>query len=103
MQPVEQLEGQMDITEYPEYMPNVQGDGQENSEAAAGTENQGEKIKDLDGMSRHIENQKKIIASAISLMSTFCEQGIWDGLINEAKEIITRAESAKNMEEMWHG
>ena len=53
-------------------------------------------------MRRHIENQKQIIADAISLMGTYCDQGIWDRLIEEANAIITRAESIKNMEEMWH-
>lgn len=125
VQPGEQLEGQINIQDYPQYMPDAPAGSRENgaeaagdterpenpektgtedeSAEAAGKEDSGGKIKDLDGMRRHVENQKKIIASAISLMSTFCEQGIWDGLINEAKEIITRAESAKNMEEMWNG
>ncbi len=100
---VGQIEGQMDITEFPEYMPDAEGDGQEKPAEAAGVEDPGGKIKDSDGMRRHIENQKQIIADAISLMGTYCDQGIWDRLIEEANAIITRAESIKNMEEMWHG
>lgn len=105
VQPGEQLEGQMDITEYPEYMPeNPEKTGTEDESAeAAGGEDHGVVITDSDGMKQHIENQKKIIADAISLMSTYCNRGIWDGLIEEANAIITRAESIKNMEEMWHG
>ncbi len=98
-----QIEGQMDITQYPGYMPDAEGDGQEKPAEAAGVEDPGGKIKDSDGMRRHIENQKQIIADAISLMGTYCDQGIWDRLIDEANAIITRAESIKNMEEMWHG
>ena len=100
---VGQIEGQMDITEFTEYMPDAEGDGQEKPAEAAGVEDPGGKIKDSDGMRRHIENQKQIIADAISLMGTYCDQGIWDRLIEEANAIITRAESIKNMEEMWHG
>lgn len=121
----EQLEGQMNIQDYPQYMPDAPAGSREDgaeaagniessenpektgtedeSAEAAGTEDTGEKITDLDGMRRHIENQKKIIASAISLMSTYCDQCIWDGLIEEANAIITRVESIKNMEEMWNG
>lgn len=99
---VGQIEGQMDITGFPEYMPDAEGDGQEKPAEAAGVEDPGGKIKDSDGMRRHIENQKQIIADAISLMGTYCDQGIWDRLIEEANAIITRAESIKNMEEMWH-
>lgn len=104
VQPGEQLEGQMDITNYPEYMPeNLEKTGAEDESAeAAGGEDHGVVITDLDGMKQHIENQKKIIADAISLMSTYCNRGIWDGLIEEANAIITRAESIKNMEEMWN-
>ena len=126
MQPGDgQIEGQMDITQFPEYMPDAEGGSQEKASAAAGgteepempgmtraeaeqeeaagVEDSGGKITDSDGMRRHIENQKQIIADAISLMGTYCDQGIWDRLIEEANAIITRAESIKNMEEMWHG
>lgn len=92
----------MDITEFHEYMPDAEGDGQEKPAEAAGVEDPGGKIKDSDGMRRHIENQKQIIADAISLMGTYCDKGIWDGLIEEANAIITRAEAIKNMGEMWH-
>ena len=120
-----QLRGQMDISDHPEYMPDAETDGQENTagaagvegepekpektrteaktEAAAGGEDSDKKITDFDGMERHIENQKQIIADAISLMSTYCSKGIWDGLIEEANAIITRVESIKNMVEVWNG
>lgn len=120
-----QIEGQMDITKYPEYMPETYDGGQEKpSEAAGGTrgqerpgmtrteaepaeaagvEDSGGKITNPDGMRRHIGNQKQIISDAISLMSTYCDKGIWDRLIEEANAVITRAEAIKNMEEMWNG
>lgn len=75
----------------------------EETTAAAGEEDSDKKITDSDGMERHIENQKQIIADAISLMSTYCDKGIWDGLIEEANAIITRVESIKNMVEVWNG
>ncbi len=120
----EQIEGQMDVTDFPKYMPDAGGDAKEKHPAAAGVAEEPEKpemtrmeaetdeaagvvdsdkkIKDSDGMRRHIENQKQIIADAISLMGTYCDKGIWDGLIEEANAIITRAEAIKNMGEMWH-
>ncbi len=120
-----ELEGQMDITQYPGYMPETYDGRQEKPSVAAGdtkgqekpgmtrteaepaeaagVEDSGGKIINPDGMRRHIENQKQIISDAISLMSTYCDKGIWDGLIEEANAVITRAESIKNMEEMWHG
>lgn len=100
----EQLEGKMDISDYPEYMPeNPEKTGTEAESAeTAGVEDSGVVTTDSDGMKRHIENQRQIIADAISLMSTYCDRGIWGGLIEEANAIITRAESIKNMEEMWN-
>ncbi len=121
----EQLKGQMNIQDFPEYMPDTETDGQEKgteaagvegepeksektrmevkSAAAAGVEDSGGKITNSDGMRRHIENQKQIISDAISLMSTYCDKEIWDGLIEEANAVITRAESIKNMVEVWNG
>lgn len=112
----EKLKGQMDITDYPEYMPDAVTDGQEKDTEAADVEEEAEKpektrteeeneagIKDSDGMHQHIGNQKKIIKERLQAMGFRCDEGDWDGLIETAKEIITRAESIKNMVEVWNG
>ncbi len=104
----EQLDGQMNITDYPEYMPDVKPEKPEKTrteaegEEAAGVTDSGEKITDRDGMRQHIENQKRIIKDRLQAMGFRCDEGDWDGLIDTAKEIITRAESIKNMVEVWN-
>lgn len=121
----EQLIGKMNIQDFPEYMPDTETDGQEKGTEAAGVEEEAEKpektrtetkteaaagvtdagagIKDSDGMHQHIGNQKKIIKERLQAMGFRCDEGDWDGLIETAKEIITRAESIKNMVEVWNG
>lgn len=71
-------------------------------EEEAGVTDSGEKITDWDGMRQHIENQKRIIKDRLQAMGFQCDEGDWDGLIDTAKEIITRAESIKNMVEVWN-
>lgn len=99
----EQLKGQMNIQDFPDYMPDTGTDGQEKGTEAAGVEDSGAGIKDSDGMDQHIENQKKIIKERLQAMGFRCDKGDWDGLVEIAKEIITRAESIKNMLEVWDG
>lgn len=121
----EQIEGQMDITEFPEYMPDADDDAREKHPAAAGAaeepekpemtraeaepaeaagvEDSGEKITDSDGMWQHITNQKKLLKETLRTMVFRCDEGDWDGLIEKANEIITRAEAIKDMVEVWHG
>lgn len=121
----EPLEGQMDITDFHEYMPDEDDDAREKHPAAAGEAEEpekpemtrteaepaaaagvvdsGEKITDSDGMWQHIANQKKLLKETMRIMGFRCDEGDWDGLIEKAKEIITRAEAIKDMEEMWHG
>lgn len=41
----EQLKGQMDITDYPEYMPDTETDGQEKGTEAAGVEGEAKKLE----------------------------------------------------------
>lgn len=123
VQPGEQLEGQMDITEYPEYMPDAPAGGREDSAAAAGdtkdhenpektgeetesaeaagAEDPGAVIRDADGLEQHIANQKRLIKETLQIMGLRCDEGEWDGLAEKANEIIVRAENIKNMEEMW--
>lgn len=124
MQPGEQLEGQMDITKYPEYMPDADDDSQENgataagdtedpekpektgaeteSAEAAGAEDTGAVIRDADGLEWNIENQTNIIMDDLQTMDERCRQHNWDGLIQKAYQVIDRAEAIKNMEEMWN-
>lgn len=99
----EQLKGQMNIQDFPEYMSDTETDGQEKGTEVAGVEDSGAGIKDSDGMNQHIENQKKIIKERLQTMGFRCDKGDWDGLVEIAKEIITRAESIKNMLEVWDG
>lgn len=117
----EQLKGQMNITDYPEYMPDGREAGteaagveaepekpektrvEEETKEAAGVTDSGGKITDSDGMWQHIRNQKRIIKDRLQVMGFRCDDGEWDGLIDTAKEIITRAESIKTMVEVWNG
>lgn len=114
----------MNITDFPEYMPDTEADsrtpGKEaagveekpgkpektrteaKTEGAAGVTDSGEKITDSDGMRQHIKNQKRIIKDRLQVMGFRCDDGEWDGLIDTAKEIITRAESIKTMVEVWN-
>lgn len=105
VQPGEQLEGQMDITEFPEYMPeNHEKTGAEAESAeAAGVEELGTEIRDKDGLEQYVENQAKIIIEELQMMRVRCIQHNWDGLIERAHKVIERAEAIRNMEEMWHG
>lgn len=120
----EQTDGQMNITDFPEYMPDTEADsrtpGKEaagveeklgkpektqteaKTEGAAGVTDSGEKITDSDGMRQHIKNQKRIIKDRLQVMGFRCDDGEWDGLIDTAKEIITRVESIKTMVEVWN-
>ncbi len=105
VQPGEQLKGQMDITEYPEYMPeNPEKTGAEAESAeTAGVEDQGEVIRDADGLEQYIKNQVEIIIDDLQTMNGRCRQHNWNGLIERAHKVIERAKAIKNMEEMWNG
>lgn len=95
----EQIEGQASITDYPEYMPDNRGE----SAQTADMENPETVITDLDGRRQHIENQKKQMAKTLQSMIQFCSEENWDKLVELSQEIITRAESIKNMVEVWNG
>lgn len=121
----EQLEGQMNITDHPEYMPDTEAgsrkqvtgaaDGEEEPEkpektrteaepeVPEGAADSGGEITDSDGMWQHIENQKQIIMGSLHTMRMQCGEGIWDGLLAEANTIVTRVKSIKNMLEVWNG
>ena len=100
MQPEDgQIEGQTSITDYSEYMPDngrerAQTEDMENPETA---------MTDLDGRRQHIENQKNQMAKILQRMIQFCSEENWDKLVELSQEIITRAESIKNMVEVWNG
>lgn len=119
-----QIERQMDITKYPEYMPDAEGGVQESppaaaggteepekpemtrteAEAAAGTEDPGGTIRDEDGgVALYVENQKREIIRRLCHAESLCGSGEWDGLIREMGDIVTLAEAVRNMEEMWNG
>lgn len=73
------------------------------TEAAAVVTDADADIKDGDGLRQHINNQKKIIKDRLQTMGFRCDEGDWDGLVDAAEEIITRAESIKTMVEVWNG
>lgn len=101
----EQLEGQMDITDFPEYIPEkLEKTGAEaESPEAAGVEELGTEIRDADGLEQHIENQTKIILAELHVMRGQCVLHNWEILIKRAHKVIERAEAIKNMEEVFHG
>lgn len=101
----EQLEGQMDISDFPEYMQEkLEKTGAEAESAeAAGMEELGTEIMDKDGLEKYVENQAKIIIEDLHVMRGQCVLHNWDGLIERAHKVIERAEAIRNMEEMWHG
>lgn len=101
----EQLEGKMDISDSPEYLPkNAEKTGTETESAeAAGDEGSEAAIRDADGLEQYIENQAKIIIEDLQTMRVRCIQHNWDSLIERAHKVIERAEAVRNMEEMWHG
>lgn len=116
----EEIEGQLNITDYPEYLPDTAAGGRKDTvaagvveeperpgkitvEAGAAAGMEGPAIIDLDGMVQHTENQKKIMLEDLEMMRMQCIHNNWNGLIERAKQIITRAEGIRNMEEVWNG
>ncbi len=105
----EQLEGQMDITEFPQYMPETSADPVEVIPAGSSTtvDDAQEAIAEigplvsLDGMEMHIKNQTELINRDLFMMIKQCTDRDWDGLVEKAKGIITRAESLKRMLEVY--
>lgn len=82
--------------------PDVEVDGKGNFAEAAGVEESGaEETAGYEGLEKHIENQVKIIIEELQTMRVRCVQHNWDSLIERAKNIITRSESLKNMEEVY--
>ncbi len=94
-----QIEGKLTVADYPEVLP----EGTEKSTEAADMEKSGPPIADADGMRQHIGNQKELILETLQTVKTRCEEEDWDGLIQAAKDVITRAESIKRMTEVWNG
>ncbi len=105
----EQLEGQMDITEFPQYMPETSADPVEVIPAGSSTTEDDIKERgsepgpliDHDGMQEHIKNQSRIIKQELSIMNLKCDERAWDELIEAARGIIVRAESLKRMQEVY--
>lgn len=82
--------------------PDVEIDDKEDSVEAAGVEESGaEETAGYEGLEKHIENQVKIIIKELQTMQERCVQHNWDSLIEQARGIITRAKSLKNMEEVY--
>lgn len=110
VQPEEQLADQMNITQFPEYMPNEQStEGDIISDPGSSTvsdtaeENAAgpEPLISQDGLQEHIANQSRIIKQELGIMSTKCDERAWDELIEKARGIIARAEGIKRMLEVY--
>lgn len=79
----------------------MRGGCDQDSAEAAGKVTEREPIVDREGLEKHIENQVKVIIEELQTMHVRCVQHNWDSLIERAKNIVTRAESIKNMEEVY--
>lgn len=116
----DQLKGQINITDYPEYMPDTETDGQEKSTEAAGVEEEAEKpektrteaetawaasvdFTDTTGLEQYVEKQKTEIIGRIRRAESLCADGKWGELVKEAGDIITIAKSVMDMVEVWDG
>lgn len=96
----EQLKGKMDLTDYPQYMPeNPEKTGTETES----TEAAGVDFTNEDGFLKYVEKEKADIRKRLLSMDSLCGSEDWDGLIEEAGYVITLTESIKNMEEVFHG
>ncbi len=94
----EQLKGQMHITDYPEYLPEEKNQAVEKTAASAGVD-----FTDTIGLEQYVEKQKTEIIGRIRRAESLCTDGRWNELVKEAGDIITIAESVKNMVEVWNG
>lgn len=97
----EQISGQMNITNFPQYMPDSMVDNQRKNTEEADMEKSDAVIIDSDGMRKHIKNQKKMITDELYRMRMHCDEENWDKLVKSSQEIITRAKSIKTMEEIY--
>lgn len=93
----EQLEGQMDITDFPEYMP----DGGKTKDPAEQTGADSNIIDSRENIKEYIIEQSYIIRQELGIMDMKCVIEDWDEVINEAKDIIIRAENIKKMMEAY--
>lgn len=109
----EALEGQMDITQFPEYMPAPTGQSTEgdNSDTSTGSSTGSDDAEEHDAgqgplisqdeMQKHISNQSGIIKKELGIMSLKCDERAWDELIEKARGIIARAEGIKRILEVY--
>lgn len=93
----EQLEGQMDTTDFPEYMP----DGGKTKDPAEQTGADSNIIDSRENIKEYIIEQSYIIRQELGIMDMKCVTEDWDEVINEAKDIIIRAENIKKMMEAY--
>lgn len=109
VQPEEQVEGQMDITEFPEYMPEHPADNM--GEHPAGSSTTAEEDTEAEavpgpligreGLELYIKNQSELISRDLFAMIKQCESRDWRGLARNAKGIIERAEGIQRMEGVY--
>lgn len=109
----EQLEGQMDITQFPEYMPaptgqSTEGDISDTNTGSSTVSDDAEEhdaepgpLINQDGIQEHIKNQSELVNRELYKMIKQCSDRDWDKLIETAKGIIARAEGIKRILEVY--
>lgn len=107
VQPEEQVKGQMDITEFPEYMPEHPADNMEEHPAGRSTaeEETTGAVPGLligrEGLELYIKNQSELINRDLFAMIKQCEDRDWRGLARNAQGIIERTEGIQRMEGVY--
>lgn len=105
VQPEEQLAGQMDITQFPEYMPEGYDAAGEVSDAGSSTtadhveknDTEPDPIISHDGIELYVGNQEELINRDLYKMIRQCSDREWSKLIETAKGIIERVEGIERM------
>lgn len=107
VQQEKQIEEQMNITEFPEYMPESYVNNIERSPAGSSTaaeEQDGAEpglLIGREGLELHIKNQSELINRDLFTMIKQCESRDWWGLARNAQGIIERAEGIQRMEGVY--
>lgn len=87
----------MNITDFPEYMPG----GKKIADSADQAGVDSNIIDSRENIKEYIIEQSYIIRQELGIMDMKCVTEDWDEVINEAKDIIIRAENIKKMMEAY--
>lgn len=105
VQQEEQLAGQMDISQFPQYMPEGHDVAKEVSDAGSSTtadhveknDTEPDLIISHDGIELYVENQEESIHRDLYKMIRQCSDREWTKLIETAKGIIERVEGIERI------